>query len=499
MKIGLRVFLGYFLIVALAALLLGRVFIAEVKPGVRQAMEDTLVDTANVLAELATDDFLAGRIDDGDFARRVRALGKRDFAAEISGFGKRAANYRLYITDANGMVVFDSSGRDVGKDYSRWNDVYLTLRGRYGARSSAEHPDDPGSTVMHVAAPIHDAQGRIVGVLTVAKPNRTIAPFIERSQRVVLGWGLLLLGVALLVGLVAAWWLSRQLRGLQRYADAVTAGERANLPKAAGEFNELGQALETMRSKLEGKQYVEQYVHTLTHEMKSPLAAIRGSAELLEDAGPEAPMADADRARFAASIRSQSERLAQMIDKLLALAAVEHRQRLEKPQRLDLAGLVADAVEQSQPRLRNAGVSLRARVDNDVPPVLGDAFLLRQAIVNLIENAADFAPADSEIELDVHCDGDTWRLEVSDRGSGIPGYALERVFERFYSLARPQGGSRSSGLGLCFVAEVAALHGGQAALRNREEGGAVARIVLPMHPDHRSTGLEPTDVHDASG
>ena len=91
MKIGLRIFLGYFVIVALAALLLARVFVAEVKPGVRQAMEDTLVDTANVLAELATDDLLAGRINDGDFARRVRAMRERDIGAEIWGFGKRAA------------------------------------------------------------------------------------------------------------------------------------------------------------------------------------------------------------------------------------------------------------------------------------------------------------------------------------------------------------------------------------------------------------------------
>ena len=95
-------------------------------------------------------------------------------------------------------------------------------------------------------------------------------------------WGWVLMGVALLIGLTMAWWLARQLGALRRYAHAVTAGERATPPKAAGEFGELGQALETMRARLEGKQYVEQYVHTLTHEMKSPLAAIRGSAELLE-------------------------------------------------------------------------------------------------------------------------------------------------------------------------------------------------------------------------
>ncbi|MGH8078894.1 MAG: two-component system sensor histidine kinase CreC, partial [Lysobacter sp.] len=341
MKIGLRIFLGYFFIVALAALLLAQVFVAQVKPGVRQAMEDTLVDTANVLAELATEDLLAGRIADGTFARRVRGLRGRDFGADIWGFDKRGSNYRIYVTDARGIVVFDSAGKDVGKNYSRWNDVYLTLRGRYGARSTAIDPADKDSTVMHVAAPIRNASGTIVGVLTVAKPNRTLAPFIARSQGVVMRWGGVLMGVALLVGLIAAWWLSQQLSRLQRYAHAVTAGERVALPNTAGEFGELGQALETMRAKLEGKQYVEGYVHALTHEMKSPLAAIRGSAELLES-----PLPEADRLRFASSIRLQTERLAQMIDKLLALAAVEHRQRIDNPERVDLRALAREAAEQ---------------------------------------------------------------------------------------------------------------------------------------------------------
>src|SRR3546814_11141423 len=79
---------------------------------------------------------------------------------------------------------------------------------------------------MHVAAPIRDADGRIAGVLTVAKPNQAIAPFIERSPQAVLRWGLVLLGTALLVGVLAAWWLSRQVGRLQRDAQAVTAGER---------------------------------------------------------------------------------------------------------------------------------------------------------------------------------------------------------------------------------------------------------------------------------
>lgn len=474
MRIGLRIFLGYFAIVALAGLLVTQVFVQQVKPGVRQAMEDTLVDSANVLAELAADDLAAGRIADGRFAQHVRALHGRDPGAAIWGFPKRRATYRIYVTDARGIVVFDSAGRDLGRDFSRWNDVYLTLRGRYGARSTAETPGDPTSTVMHVAAPVRDGNGRIIGSLTVAKPNRTLQPFIERSQRIITRWGALLLGVALLTGLAAAWWLSRQLGLLRRYALAVTAGERASLPRTAGEFHELGRALETMRTQLEGRQYVEQYVHTLTHEMKSPLAAIRASAELLEG-----PLAEADRAEFAAGIRTQSERLAQMVDKMLALAAVEHRQRLESPRPVDIAALLAEVARDCAERLRLRRQRLEMDIEPGLPDPPGDAFLLRQAVANLVDNASDFSPDDAVIELRAARSGGGLRIVVRDRGTGIPDYAERRVFERFYSLARPGGRSRSSGLGLCFVAEVADLHDGRAALRNREGGGAEAVLELP--------------------
>lgn len=269
-------------------------------------------------------------------------------------------------------------------------------------------------------------------------------------------------------------WLTTGLGQLSRYARAVSAGEPVPPPRRRrDEIGDLGQALETMRRKLEGKAYVEQYVQSLTHEMKSPLAAIRGAAELLQE-----PLPEADRVHFARSIVDQQERLTETIDKLLALAEVEQHGWLQTRDPIALPALLADAAAAAQVRAQAAGVQVRIGNVPDLP-VQGDAYLLRQALHNLIDNAIAFSPSGAEIALQAEVDGQGVRLQVADRGAGIPDYARERVFERFYSLARPGSGRRSSGLGLPFVQEVARLHDGRASVDVREGGGTVASLWLP--------------------
>ncbi|MCD7099712.1 two-component system sensor histidine kinase CreC [Stenotrophomonas sp. MMGLT7] len=480
MRLGLKLFLGFFLIVGIAAFFVMRVFVEEVKPGVRQAMESTLVDAANVLAEMAAADLAAGRIDSGAFAHNLDKAERRDPNARVWRFPKHSVDYRITVTDARGVVVYDSQGRDLGRDNSRWNDVYRTLRGEYGARSSPESPDDASYSVMHVAAPIFapDDGRTLIGVLTLAQPNRSIEPFIAASQRSILRRGGWLIGISALIGILMTWWLMRGIGRLNRYAQAVSSGEPVPPPPPRrDEIGDLGQALETMRRKLEGKAYVEQYVQSLTHEMKSPLAAIRGAAELLSE-----PLPEADRQRFLASIRSQQQRLTETIDKLLALAEVEQHGWLQKRERIPVDVLLRDAAAAMSARAEGAGIVLRVEADAVTAgqAVRGDPFLLRQALCNLLENAIAFSPAAAVVLLRAASADGRVGLEVADRGTGIPDYAQERVFERFYSLARPGSGQRSSGLGLPFVREVARLHGGEASLANREGGGALAVLSLPL-------------------
>lgn len=519
MRLGLQLSLGFFLMVGLATFFVLRVFVTEVKPGVRQAMESTLVDAANVLAVMAANDLKTGRFAEGAFARSWDEARRRELRARVWQLTKRRIDYRLSVTDARGIVVYDSEGKDLGRDNSRWNDVYATLRGKYGARSSPEQPGDDSRTVMHVAAPIYDpadpeAPGkarRILGVLTVSQANHTFEPFIESGRRDIVRRGAWLIGLSALIALAMTAWLVIGIQRLRRYALAVSAGEPVPPPpRRRDELGDLGQALETMRRKLEGKAYVEEYVQSLTHELKGPLAAIRGAAELLQE-----PLPDDDRQRFVQHIRAQEERLTETIDKLLALAEVEQHGWLRKQEPVDVAALLAQAADDAAAKLAAAELRLVIEVGEGVAgaggaaslaaggaaspaagaagaaakseslrpsslPLRGDAYLLRQALANLLDNAIAFSPAGSVIELAARRADAHFELTVRDRGPGIPDYAEARVFERFYSLPRPSSGRKSSGLGLPFVREVARLHGGTADLHNREGGGAEATLRLPQ-------------------
>ncbi|HEY0587173.1 MAG TPA: two-component system sensor histidine kinase CreC [Pseudoduganella sp.] len=459
MKIGLRILLGYFLIVGLAAWFLLNVFVQEVKPGARSTLEAAMNDTAQLLAQVVADDLKEGATNPGLLAKIAAA--------------SRNTDYRITITDAQGIVRFDSAGKAVGKDYSRWNDVYLTLRGQYGARMTSEVPREYGSLSMYVAAPVRDGD-RIIGVLTVSKPISSVQGVIERSQRKILKWGVVLLGLSLLIGIAITWRMASTVNKLMVFVEDVQAGRKAVMPKlGSSEISTLGHALEAMRAKLEGKDYVETLMHTLTHELKSPIAAIQATAELLEeDMPPE------QRRQFLSTIQAQNARQRDLIDKLLALVRVEKQQRIDAAAPLDVAGLLQDVAGDFQARL--AAHSLRLNVDVQSPlQLLGDRLLLRQALGNLLDNAISFAPRGSSITMAARGDGDMLEIVVADNGPGIPDYALERVFERFYSLPRPDA-PKSTGLGLPFVREVITLHGGTVQVVNVPGSGCRAIVRLPQ-------------------
>lgn len=478
MRLSLRLLLGFFLLVAIAAWFVINIFVQEIKPGVRRTSELALIDSSRllagmVMAELGSRPVTTENLAGGILAHAVSQLANEPLTASVDGLQKQRVNYRIYVTDGHGKLVFDSTGRTPGADFSRWNDVYLTLRGQYGARSSRDVPGDADSSVMYVAAPLYQ-QGKIVGVLTVANPNRAMAPVVARSEQRLQVAAVWLLGIALLIGLATVYWLNRSLRRIEAYASAVGQGEAPTLPRLGSpELDRLAQALEQMRCKLEGKAYVEQYVHSLTHELKSPLSALRAASELLLESPPE-PVAR----RFITSIREQGERMQHLIDKLLQLASLESRPTLERT-RIAIEQLIEQQLTLQQPHASRRQLSLQ--VNLQAASIEADALLLGQAIANLLDNAIDFSPEGGTITLQGIVTGNHYRLTLCDEGPGIPDFALPRLFERFYSLPRPHKG-KSSGLGLGFVREVIERHQGTIHIDNRHDGttGVCAELIIPL-------------------
>ena len=475
MNFFVRFFVGYVVVTAVAVLLAMKLFSDQMVPGVRQSVEETLVQTANLLAEMAAAEMTparAGRAGVASIEAVFRAYEKRRFDARIYGVLRDEPDLRVYVTDQAGRVVFDSRGRDVGADYSRWQDVSRTLKGQYGARTTREDEYDSSSSVMYVAAPILRA-GQIVGVLSVGKPSRSFQSFIDlaRIKAWQSAWGLFAL--ALLLALAFSFWMTRDLRRLVHYANEVAAGKRDRIPiEGRSELRRLAEALEHLRAELDGKAHVEKVSQLLAHELKSPIAAISGAVELLQDE------ADPDRRhRLETNIAGETGRLQRIVEGVLNLARAENRGRLDEEEDVALADLVQDVLATRGDRLASRGLTTDAELH--AVRISGSRFLLRQAVANLLDNAIDFSPAGGRLTLSLERAAAMACLCIRDQGPGIPDYALPRLFERFYSVPRPDTGERSSGLGLNLVQEVARLHRGTIELRNLPGGGAEACLCLP--------------------
>lgn len=474
MRLGTRIFLCYTLIVLVCFCYPVDWMINNLRTRYLEGVEDPLADQANILASIVGTGMEDGRFRPEELAEAFRSVYKRRLSARIYSFLKTGVDTRVYITDSAGKIVFDSSGRArPGDDYLHWRDVHLTLEGKYGARTTRDNPSEASSNVLYVAAPII-VKGRIAGVLTVGKPTATINALVKEAEPRMLRVILLALAAAILLSFLVSIWMTRPIKRLTAYANDIRDGRKTVFPELSGsEIGEMGRAFEQMKEALDGKKYIEDYVQTLTHEVKSPLSAIRGAAELLgEEMGPE------QRERFLANIRNEANRIQELVDRMLELTVLENLQGIDRLERLSFATLVRKVVESEQPALAKKGIDISSDVPSDLV-IRGAPFLLRQAVSNLLRNAIDFSPPGGRIEITGTVEGKRLVFAVRDHGPGIPDYAKTKVFGKFYSLQRPDTGKKSTGLGLNFVKVVAELHQGKISIDNCPDGGAIAVLTIP--------------------
>ena len=470
MKVRTRIMIAFIVTVTAGFLYLLNRVDQSVRPIYLESIEDDMLELATVFSSDIARRSKHGEIELEGFRELVSHAIWRRFEALIYDRIKTRVEFGVYVTDARGIVLFDSTDHNrIGEDYSGWNDVARTLDGEYGARATWQDSPDGRIQMFYVASPV-EVDDRILGVVTVYKPTTQGFGFFQKVREEAFQGVLIASLLVLFWGFLIGLWVNRPIQQLTEYSLAVRDGRRVAVPNLGrGDMGMLAKAFDEMRDAIEGKSYVEQYVQTLTHEIKSPLSAIRGAAELLEEEMPEER-----RLAFIANIRGETRRIQHIVDRLLELSAIENRRTLRNLAQVDLVEVISDILDEAGPRLQSKQIQVAFEPESGFQ-VRGERFLLRLAFSNLLQNAQEFTPQGGSIRI--------WfedrKVFIQDSGPGIPDYALGRIFERFYSLQRPDNGKKSSGLGLSIVRQVAELHQAAVTLRNHAKGGAIAVFAFP--------------------
>ncbi len=290
--------------------------------------------------------------------------------------------------------------------------------------------------------------------------------------------------IALVVSVVIAIFLARSIyRPVQRLteaADRMAQGQYGEQVPVTGpkEVKKLALGFNQMaRQVKQSQQRLRDFVADVSHELRSPLTAIRGFAQAMVDGTAR----DSEsQSRSAQIIQDESMRMIRLVDDLLELSRIESGQIQMSREPVDVAGLAQHCHELFAMRAQEKGVVLKIELEQ-VPSVVGDIDRLEQVFSNLLDNALKHTPEGGEVRIITRqASANFVAITVADTGSGIPPEELLHVFERFYQ-ADALAGKAGTGLGLAIAREIVRAHGGDIVARNTSGGGAEFIVRLPTN------------------
>lgn len=361
---------------------------------------------------------------------------------------------RVLVADTNGRIVADSQG-----------ELHNTLLGNDNLNSGAPITVD-GDQVGTVLVTANDPA-------VVQNPN-----FLRQVNRTLLLAALLTSGVALLLGGMISWGITRPLRQLTAAVKAIAAGDlsqRVDI-EPGNEIGDLAAAVNTMAAELErAEQLRRQMTADIAHELRTPIAVIQGNLEGLQDGVFPLTREALD------PIEDKTALLARLVEDLRQLALAEAGKLPLDTAPTDLPALVQRTVEGFQP----AAEAKRIRLEVEtavVPHVTADAQRIEQVLANLLSNALRHTPADGRITIRVVGEDSAARVTVSDSGPGIAAAELPYLFERFYRVDKGRGREKDgsgSGLGLAVARSIIVAHDGRIGVESAPGAGATFWFTLP--------------------
>ncbi|MDP3816154.1 sensor histidine kinase KdpD [Pseudomonas sp.] len=242
---------------------------------------------------------------------------------------------------------------------------------------------------------------------------------------------------------------------------------------------QLAEDLEAARLHGQTEELRSALLASVSHDLRTPLTAMRGSIDSLLAIGEQIPLAD--RRELLEGTRDEAERLDRYIQNLLDMTRLGHGGLKLTRDWVAPADIVASALQ----RLRQVLAPLRVetQVPDELPLLYVHAALIEQALVNVLENAARFSPAQGRLRLAIESDRQELRFSVSDQGPGIPEHERAKIFDMFYTAARGDRGGQGTGLGLAICQGMLGAHGGRVSVGEGLDGqGASLVLHVPLHP-----------------
>jgi len=248
----------------------------------------------------------------------------------------------------------------------------------------------------------------------------------------------------------------------------------ANQTAVAIERTLSQRSAEESRVRMETEQMRSSLLSAVSHDLRTPLASITGAASSLREQWAKLP--EKVRDELLESISDEAERLGRLVGNLLDMTRFESGAVVLRRDFFPLEEIVGAALQRLERPL--AGREVTVRIPDDLAPVYGDDVLLGQVVINLTENALKYTPKGTPLEIVAAGEGDQVVMEIRDRGPGIAAGEEQRIFEKFYRAGAK--GVRGAGLGLAICRAIVQAHHGSIEALNREGGGAVFRMRLPV-------------------
>ncbi len=428
---------------AAATIAVGAVSYLSTGRELRAQVDASLIDAAQRVASGMP--IVPGRFPDDDRDGRYRSF----------------TQILVQVVDADGDIVQSPRSGDLPVTER----VLAVASGDQPRRSARQDVSIEGDRYRMLTVAINGG-GAVQFARSLEETEAALDTIRNRTLVIVLGSSV----AAALIGIVIAQRVTRRLIRLTDAATSVAASGDLDVKvpvDGCDETGRLGEAFNEMLASLAtSKRAQQQLVQDAGHELRTPLTSLRTNVRVMQRFDELAP---ASRERLLADVESETRELTSLVNELVELAT--DRRDDEVPATVALADVVSTVAERAR---RRSGREIVVRGDDS--RVVVRPMAAERAVSNLVENALKFS--DGPVEIDV----ERGSVRVSDRGPGIDGDDLPRIFDRFYrsDAARALPGS---GLGLAIVRDMAVAHGGSATAANRDGGGAVIGFTLPAVSD----------------